>query len=377
MTTLIFITIIQSVGLLNKSFDANGKKTSNGQMTNGSFLVGAIKSLKILMQGLDRLQSNQAITLGKPIYTKGFISTANNLVKDTITRTKKHFSFSSTSFLLFDFDPSKDGFQIKTPKHFIETMRLIDPLLQECSMAVRYGSSYGVCKDGKPLTNKKSFHCYIIIMNANDEKVKRYKDSLISSAWEKGFGHIELSKSGSVLRRQVFDASVFSPERIIFEASPSLAQGITRVVPEPYFTSEIGHRDLNNILPLSQKGELMFREAKEVIKPQSKKKQEQFIHQKIDEKVATGIPRAIATQLVQAKVQNGVLLPQEVITDDNGTQIKISDILMNPSFYDKKYIYDPLEPEKGPSKAIINSSNPLNMNIYSFIHGGKQYKLTN
>ena len=320
---------------------------------------------------------NQAITLGRPSQTKGILSTTNNWVKDTITRTKQYFSFSSYSFLLFDFDPSENGIQITTPEQFIAILRVIDTALQECAMVVRYGSSYGIHKDGKPLSDKKSFHCYIIVSNASDEKVKQYKDYLVSSAWEKNLGHIELSKSGAVLRRQVFDDSVFSPERLIFEAKPSLAKGITRVVPEPYFTTEEGSRDLKDIPPISQIGEDMFIKAKEAIKPQSKKKQQKFINQKIEDKVSKGLDRTTATKLIRAKVKNSELLAQDIVIDNYGNNIQIADILANPSHYDRMYIHDPVEPEKGPSKAIINTNNPLYMNIYSFAHGGKQYKLTN
>ena len=39
-----------------------------------------------------------------------------------------------------------------------------------------------------------------------------------------------------MLRRQVFDDAVFSPERLVFEAKPTLAEGITRMPTNNYIS---------------------------------------------------------------------------------------------------------------------------------------------
>ncbi len=39
------------------------------------------------------------------------------------------------------------------------------------------------------------------------------------------------------------------------------------------------------------------------------------------------------------------------------------------------YIKDPLEPEKGFMKAVLNTKQLFNAEIYSYLHGGKRYKL--
>jgi len=38
------------------------------------------------------------------------------------------------------------------------------------------------------------------------------------------------------MRRQVFDSAVFSPERLVFEAEPTLEVGITRLPTEYYIS---------------------------------------------------------------------------------------------------------------------------------------------
>lgn len=231
MTPQIGFTVLKSKNPLNKLIKSNGEKVSRGHMYSGTFKQYKVDSVEKLIAGFEKFSENTAITLGVPELEKGEITTAPKVAGDKIARTKKYFKFPVTAFLLLDYDPSENGYEIKDPKHFAEVLRDIDPELNYCDIGVVYGSSYGIYKDGVLISSKKSMHAYIIIDNATDEKVTQYKDYLVSEAWAKGYGHIELSKTGSVMRRQVFDVAVFSPERLIFEAAPTLEEGITRVVP--------------------------------------------------------------------------------------------------------------------------------------------------
>jgi len=236
MEPTIELTVIQSKDPLNKLFKSDGSKMSRGKMYSGSYKKIQLDSIEKLFAGFEKFADNQAITLGVPEKDEGFITTVKNQKDDTISRTKKYFSFPETSFLLLDHDPSKEGFTIESPEHYAKVLRDIDPALKQCDIGVRFSSSYGVMKDGKMISDKKSFHAYIIVKNATNEKVTKYKDYLVSSAWAKGYGHIEISKFGSIMRRQVFDAAVFSPERLVFEATPTLEAGITRDVPAFYIS---------------------------------------------------------------------------------------------------------------------------------------------
>ena len=54
-----------------------------------------------------------------------------------------------------------------------------------------------------------------------------------------GLGINKLTKDGSVLSRTIFDKSVFSPERLIFEASPTLEKGLSQKKYEIYYNKGI------------------------------------------------------------------------------------------------------------------------------------------
>lgn len=49
--------------------------------------------------------------------------------------------------------------------------------------------------------------------------------------WEKGYGYIQISKSGQLLDRSLIDASVSQPERLDFAAEPVLRDGMERRSP--------------------------------------------------------------------------------------------------------------------------------------------------
>ena len=40
------------------------------------------------------------------------------------------------------------------------------------------------------------------------------------------------------------------------------------------------------------------------------------------------------------------------------------------------YLKDPIEPEKGPKKAVLNTRYLFDAKIFSYLHGGKNYKLS-
>ena len=225
----ISFTLVTSTDPLNKLFKSDGSKESRGKMYDGNYLSVQIESIEHFFNGHNRLAENQAIALGKTEKDQGYITTSGKVSEGKIARTKDYFKFGKIAFLLLDYDPSKEGFTIDSPEHYVQVLRDIDPELIYCDIGVRYGSSYGIMKDGVMISDKKSLHAYIIVKNATNEKVTQYRDYLVSSAWAKGYGHIELSKTGSAMRRQVFDSAVFSPERLVFEAQPTLEVGITRL----------------------------------------------------------------------------------------------------------------------------------------------------
>lgn len=134
-------------------------------------------------------------------------------------------------------------------------------------------------------------------------------------------------------------------------------------------------RNINKIPTPSNEGKKKFLAAKAAVTGKSLRVKDSYIKKAVATKVAKGLTEIEAKELVISRVENKVLLPNDSILMNNGVELKISELLTNPSKYNGEYCYDPLELEKGQSKAVINSSNALNISLWSFIHGGTKYEV--
>lgn len=360
---------------LNKNFDKDGNKTSNANMYSGTFQTKSAKNVTELFEIFDALLPNQAIGLGVSDKVAGGITTRAKATDSVISRTKDNFHFGNTAYLLADIDPSEFGIEVKSPKHLVQLLRETDPLLVDVEIGVRSGSSKGIYKDGVLISDKDSMHAYFAIENANDDSVKQYKEYLITRAWLLGYGHIELSSVGSIMQRQFFDGAVFSGERLIFESLPTLADNITRVVPEPYIAEGSSYRDLNNISTPPIEAEQIILEAKAKVKGKALELKSKYIDTEVQKRVLQGANESDAKRVVNSRVNDKVLLPDDTLLTNDNIQIKVSDIIKDPAKFDKMYIHDPLETEKGASKAMINAKDANSITIYSFVHGGSTYSV--
>jgi len=121
-----------------------------------------------------------------------------------------------------------DGWSIDIDQ-VIPALCEIDPNLKNASILVRVSSSYGVHKTGEqPNIDSCSYHVWVLGIK-DPKDIARYGEDFAKRCWLEGQGYIKVSKTGSMLVRQLIDASVFSPERLVFEASPTLGDGIEQL----------------------------------------------------------------------------------------------------------------------------------------------------
>ncbi|MCG3691103.1 hypothetical protein [Aliarcobacter butzleri] len=213
-----FITVVySSSNPLGKKFP-KGLAYTPGVLYSGIFQVCVIATMLVLYQLIKQLTKFNVLILGIPrngLISGNIVSSKNINVINAITRTKEDIGWnpSGLSFLLIDIDFGDiPNFILNTAKEVLAFLISLDPELVHCGILILPSSSQ------RYDTSKKSWHCYIKVCNANDLTVKHYAETLQSICWIKGLGNIKLSKSGSMLVRQVFDIAVFSPERLIVES---------------------------------------------------------------------------------------------------------------------------------------------------------------
>ena len=212
------ITVVcSSSNPLGKKFPKDLAYTP-GVLYSGIFQVYVIATMLGLYQLIKQLSRFHVLVLGIPrngLISGNIVSSKNSTQINTITRTKNdiYWSPSGLSFLLIDIDFGDiPNFVLNTAKEVLDFLISLDAELVKCGILILSSSSQ------KFNPEKKGWHCYIKVSNANDSTVKHYAETLQSICWIKGLGAVKFSKSGSMLVRQVFDMAVFSPERIVVES---------------------------------------------------------------------------------------------------------------------------------------------------------------
>ena len=202
------ITVVtSSSNPLGKKFPKD-KYYQPGVLLQGMFEVVYIISMALLTQVIKQLSQYQVLLLGIPKngLFQGDITSKKYKKKDNdITRTKEDIIWNpyGISFLLIDIDfGDTPNFVLNTVKEVLDFLISLDPQLVSCGILILPSSSQ------RYDLSKKSWHIYLKVSNATEVTVKHYAETLQSICWIKNLGNIKLSKSGSMLVRQVFDMAV-------------------------------------------------------------------------------------------------------------------------------------------------------------------------
>ena len=364
---------------LNKEFylddDCNIKKSSSAHMSSGSFRVVEVATPEDLNKQFNNLNHNQAVSIGLPFdkmtntpLLKGKVSSKNNHKPGTINRTKEHMQFSNC--FLIDIDDSD-----LTIDQILPTLCSIDPNLMQAAILIRPSSSYGIRKEGDQSSPKQgSYHIWVGgVCDPTD--IDRYGKAFSERCWLHGLGKIVVSKSGSFLERQLVDASVFSPERLVFEAKPILGEGITQDESKHILSPGFGVFNttlLRDLTPEERtRKQALVTKAKRDKQPDADKLKKVYITNCVKKAVQQGSRPEVAQRHINASlVTHELYSSQSVKFDDHGI-VTVADILQNPAKFDECTLADPLnwhyDDQCNVAKFYANDGIPC---INSFKHGG-------
>lgn len=354
-------------GNLNKAIKNDGTKYAIASFSKGKFESIEVKSLDYLRRVINKLKPTQALGLGiNKHYSKGdVLSHAEDSSK---ARSKENFKWSrGRNVVLLDYDYFKGMYECNSPSDFVNLLKQIDQVFVHAEMLVVPSSSSNIYKDGKLFLDSKGLHCYVII----DGDVNVFKNKLWSSCWAKGYGTVKFSKAGDILTRTIFDKSVFSPERLIFESKPTLDPGMMQGKIESVFIQglSIDPEKMEDNFELGLQNE---QEAKQKAKEESKELKDVYIKKETEKLLKEGFTTKEAIKNIKARAgEFGVIYTTDIITLTDGKKIKAGEI--NES-HNGLYCLDPIEPDNAP--AIINSSKDGQQRwIWSFQHGHKKFNI--
>ena len=214
---------------MTKTFsqDAFGNVTSSAiaHMTTGHAQVIEIDGPEQLAAFLPMLKPNQALTCGVPQVGDTVLTTraGADFNPHAVARTNEAFRYLDAPALLpIDVDTATGMY--RSVGEVLDALEAASPWLRHVYRVARPSSSSYVAGRGL-----RGVHVYVAVSRGTD--IPELGKRLQIEQWAAGRGSIVISKSGALLVRQLSDALVYQPSRLMFEASPQLEGGVVRDVP--------------------------------------------------------------------------------------------------------------------------------------------------
>ena len=212
---------------LTKTFSmgAGGiESTAIAHMTEGHADVLQIDDVSQLPGVLALLSPHQAITCGVPPMGSTPLTTRAGAAykPDAVARTNESFAFPFGA-ALFPIDVDVDNDNFGTVDAVLDALESCSPWLKHALRFARPSSSSYV--GGRGL---RGVHVYIAVTRGVD--IPLLAKRMQMDQWAAGRGFVKISKSGALMTRQLSDALVYQPSRLMFEAAP-LLDGVDRHVP--------------------------------------------------------------------------------------------------------------------------------------------------
>ena len=395
MTTCTLITATKPT-IVGKEFHLNTDQkltkvttafVSEGQMEIKEF--EGLNGFAVLLQTLD---TNQCLAYGCPS------SSPVNLVTEkmwdeqgrpetSLPRSKKTFHWpAEPGILMVDYDAPKEGNPLS--KHeLISSLREACPGLRDAAMIWWPSTSSCIFNGDTELTGVKGQRLYIEVLDASD--IPRTGAAILTYLWANGVGRYEVSKSGSMLERGLFDGSVWQSNRIDFAAGAKCHDGLEQKRGEPELISGLLQIiDTKLLIPEPNSDVIALAEANKAIakakvSADATKSKEIWIQERVTE--ITNVDKNIPTERAESTARRAV--ENKVLTDDwpitvkmvNGSLQKftISQILNNPQANHGLLTLDPLEPNYDGGRVVgklyLTGAYPR---LHSLAHGGVTFKLT-
>ncbi len=389
--------LTKSDGPLSKNIRLNGagivSDPSGCGMSRGTAQRIELDSGRALADMIANMRSDQALALGR---LRGDLPEAVNVVcradlsgknsPNTIARTGEFLGFApgEPGWMLIDAE-TKD-----TPAEIAEKRKQVGglwkailaaaPALVDARRVSRASTSAGIydAKSGERFPGSRGRHDYVLVEDASD--IERSLRVLHDRLWLSGFGCYVVGAAGQLLDRSLIDASVYGPERLVFEGAPvlepPLAQDQEKRRPKVFETEVI---DTATALPsLSEDEQRQLQELKaeaaDVLKPKAAKVRKSWAKKYARKH---GLSQAEAERLVDNAVEAHELEREFELVFDNVKPCTVGDVIANPDQYIEETLADPLEgPAYGRCKAKRYRRADGSLMIQSFAHGGISYRLT-
>lgn len=339
------------------------------------------------------LTSNQCLTYGLPPHDAALV-TEDAWIKlgrpdGPLPRSNSVFAWSTgPGIMMLDYDAPKDGAKPLSRRELLKTLLAACPGINDANLIWWPSTSSHIYAGEHEISGLRGQRFYVFVKDTTD--IERAGAALNERLWAKGHGRYEVSQSGSLLNRAVFDGAVWQSNRIDFAAGAKCGPGLEQRRGTPFVFGDPAawnFLDTRNAIPeLTEDETRLARSYQANARSQVQDKADQA---KID--WVTGRAKVIkerhpqinegeAVMLARRAVESRALTGDWLITikDVNGArkEITVIEALDHPEIYHGCITLDPLEPDydggRWVGKLYLLAARP---NLNSLAHGGVNFRL--
>ena len=371
--------------------DGNVYKETVANIYHGHMRICRATEPAEFVDALKKLSSNQCFVYGHPPY-EAMLLPEKKWVElgrppDALPRTKEVFSWpEGAGVLLLDYDAPKDGSATLSKDELIGLLKEACPDIDQTQIVWWPSTSSFIYDRDKEINGLRGQRIYLFVKNAQDNA--RAGKALNDRLWALGHGRFEVSKSGSLLERPIFDGSVWQPNRIDFAAGAECLDGLEQRRGEPQIIgAKFEPLDTESAIPDLMRQEKQVCEeakakAKAMVCSDAALVRDEWVEARIDQMI-TANPRAKRDDCkaqVSRAVESKELMgdwPLEVLEDGKVLHTTVGKVLDHVDRFHGLKTRDPLEPDYDGSrwvgKLYLYAARPI---LNSFAHGGAKFRLT-
>jgi hypothetical protein len=364
-------------------------------MSPNSHLGGVCYNIGEFMRFRAGVDENEALLMGRPIYSEARIVTQAELGKVSpeerrssriIARDRAHVTWAEGPALVMldldrpdDFPPEIQARVPTTPDGWRDLLVDLIPELKPVQMAWVPSSSSYLYRDDEELQGLRGQRFYFVIESGL--ATPRFAEALHDQLTLRGLAWYSVSKSGSLLKRMPFDLAVFKPEHLDFAAAPACVTPLEWRPPKHTIWNESGEQLAPTTIPRTteadrQKIKAILNAAKRAKADEARAVRREWI-KATERRIAqhSGKPKS-AAKVARAALRLEVLLPDFVLIDAEGKAVTVGELLDDPVKHNGRRFRDPLEPDyrDDPRIAVFMVDERGRACIYSHAHGGQWWR---
>ncbi len=366
-------------------------KSTVANITRGKMEIHTIENAIEFSKLLQGLNVNQCLTYGLPPRDAGLVTEEEwhnqEEPDDPLPRTKKVFAWpTGPGVMMGDYDAPKDGTKPLGSKALVEALIGAAPAVNESDLVWWSSTSSYIYEGDTELHGLMGQRVYIFVKDASD--IERAGEVLNDRLWLQGYGRYEISESGQMLERPLFDGSVWQTNRIDFAAGASCGPGLEQRRPAPKVFGQAQFRllDTRTAIPdltadeRRQVDELK-KNAKNVLAAAAATRRAVWIEArgKDIQKAQPKLSSHQANNAARRAIESRELMPEFIITLKVGSseqQVTVAEVFASAPQYHGLLTLDPLEPNydgrRFVGKLFLDGAQP---NLFSFAHGGTNFRL--